>query len=65
MTDKLLFLFKGYGGRRCRKAEGKHTEAIVDVCKSKIKPHHKAEDYFLDFISKVHKVTKLRASCCF
>lgn len=24
-----------------------------------MKPHHEAENYFLDFILKVHKVTKL------
>lgn len=43
----------------------RHTEALEDVCQSKIKPHRKAGDYFLRFISKVHKVTKLRASFCF
>lgn len=43
----------------------RRSEALVDVCKSKIKPHQKAGDCFLHFISKVHKVTKLRASFCF
>jgi hypothetical protein len=42
----------------------RHTEALVDVCQSKIKPHRKAGDCFLHFISKVHKVTKLRARFC-
>lgn len=30
-----------------------------------MKPHHEAENYFLDFILKVHKVTKLEQVLAF
>lgn len=65
-NDDYIFYSSCQGMRVIHESrKNKHTKTLFDVCKSKIKPQHKAEDCFFSFYFKSTQGHKTKSKFLF